>query len=318
MRLEEVTLLGPLRIPPMKPMILNKNKKTAIIIGLVLLILILSGLLFLFKKETSIISAKINNQEITPKDLDYQIKTDDCYGNKNQSSELALIKIINQLLEKEVLIAAFKIKITTQELEEKSAWIDANTKAPEILDCVKKVFGQDKKSYLNLYIRPTLVNPRLHSEFALALTIHQEEADRISSLKSELSQGKKLEDLSHYQKWEILKKTDLSGVRALQEAGVELAPNPLIDKVIKNLKPGEIWADIIEDDYSFQIVRFLKEDQEKYYLDGIVIPKKSFDSWFQDYVKNNVKIEIFDQEILNKIKTQYPDIWWLNYDVYRG
>jgi len=260
-------------------------------------------LIFLFflalNQENSSLIAQINNQKITQKDLDYQIKVDSCYGLKNQAQEPALIEIINKFFEEQVLNSAFENKISDKELEKKAEWVDKNTKAPEILECVKKVFGEDRKKYLDFYIKPTLVNPRLHLEFSLSPRIHQREIEEIKAIKKDLDTGKKLEDFSNYQKWEIPKDTDFP-------------TDPLVDKVIKNLKLGQVWLNIIKDDFSYKIVRLLEEDKEKYYLDGVIVQKMAFDPWFQDYVKRNIKIEILDQELLTGIKTNHPNLWWVS------
>jgi hypothetical protein len=38
--------------------------------------------------------------------------------------------------------------------------------------------------------------------------------------------------------------------------------------------------------------------------------KKNFYDWFKNYVKENVKIKIIDEELKEKFKKRYPNIWW--------
>jgi len=117
-----------------------------------------------------------------------------------------------------------------------------------------------------------------------------------------------LKELKEYQKATTSKtnkeKIDIGGY------SFDTPEDPFISKVLSKLKKGKIFPDIVEDDYSFKIVRLIDEDKDNYYWDGVVIAKKNFDDWFKNYVKENVKVKIFDKELEKKFKTRYSDIWW--------
>jgi len=255
----------------------------------IVLCLCLSFFLFLSFFQDNLV-AQIGKEKISEKDIEYQIAIEKCYSEREISKDVALIQLKNKFLEKEVLRMAFGVEPDDTVLEEKAKWVDKNTKAPEILDCVKSVFGNDRKNYLRLYIQPTLVNPKLHSLFSQSEEIHKDKIERIKQIYEEVKNGKDLKNFSEYNTFEIEKQIQTSEL--FEEKGVEFQENPLIKKVIKNLEAGEIWDDIVEDDYSYQIIRFLKEDDEKYYCDGTVVEKKLFDEWFDNFVNENIEVSL--------------------------
>mgnify|MGYP000936766789 CR=1 FL=1 len=275
---------------------------------------ILGAIIFLMPKHKNILPfvsggiAAVGTESIDKKTIDYQIKVDKCYGSENQSEGVALIKIINNLLEKEVLLSAFDIKITEKDLEDKSGWVDTNTKAPDILKCVKEVFGNDRKNYLALYISPTVVNPTLYNNFYFSPEIHKEELNEIKEIKAKIDSGQRLEDFPNYSSLEVPKEITLPDTL---EPYQDQFKESVLSKVVKQLKPNQIWPEIIEDEYSYMIVRLLKEDENQYYLDGVTVAKKEFDPWFKDWVTRNIKIFVFDSQIAQDLKTNYSQIWWV-------
>ncbi len=48
-------------------------------------------------------------------------------------------------------------------------------------------------------------------------------------------------------------------------------------------------------------------------MDGIVVPKRPFDEWFREQVKNNIVIHIKDKELMKKLKEEYSHVFWVNY-----
>ena len=119
-----------------------------------------------------------------------------------------------------------------------------------------------------------------------------------------------LPTLAGYDTFRIGRKQDTT----LKISGYEMpvGENPFIEKVLKKLKPGELWDNIVEDDYSYKIVRFLGENDTNYIWDGVVIPKRNFDDWFRDYATKHIKIEIYDAAIKEAFLKKYPNLWWRN------
>lgn len=263
----------------------------------------ISGSIFLENYGTI---AKIGESEIKEKDILNYIKIKKCYGI-DESKNKALIEIINNNLEQEVLYKEFGLKPKISDFKNEAERIDKSSKAPEIISCIKKSLN-DTENYFKLYISPLLINAKLHEKFSLSPSIHKEEINKINEYFNQIENGAKFEKFTEYRRFNILKENDSTPVS--QENKIYFNNN-LVENVIKNLKPDEIWPKIIEDDHSYQIIRLIKEDKTFYQIDGIIIPKKSSDPWFQNYVKNNIKILILDEKLSKEIKKDFPDLWWL-------
>jgi hypothetical protein len=255
--------------------------------------------------------ALINNINIYRKELllFYQVQKN-CYKNENISKEEVLAMLIRDKLEFSVLKKKYNLEHEKSILTEKAKWIDKNTRAPEILKCTKNTyFPFYKKYYLEDIVKPTLVNPKLHFTFSQDREIHKEEIAKIEELMKKVKNNPEiLKSFKEYTKATTSKRKE----EKIEIGGYsfDVPEDPFISKVLLKLKKGEIFPDVVEDDYSFKIVRLIDEDKENYYWDGIIIMKKNFEDWFKNYVRENVKIKILDKELKEKFKNRYPDIWW--------
>jgi hypothetical protein len=251
----------------------------------------------------------LEGEILTKRDIDYKIKVEQCYGAK-WSYEQSLINLIDSFLQQAVLKKMFNLEPSLVDLMDSAKNIDKNTKAPEILKCVKRVFGNKTNYYLRLYVRPVLINYKLHQTFSFSEKIHQQEIAKIEQIRQEINEGKDLREFKEYKQFEVDKQKDIPDL--LKEADIQFSEDYLVVEVLQKMSKGEIWPNIIADDYTYQIIRLLNEDEGKYYCDGVMVNKKSFDSWFRDYVGQNIKIEIKDKDIEKKIKQDYPQLWWVD------
>jgi hypothetical protein len=233
-----------------------------------------------------------------------------CYNDENISKEEALAMLIRDKLEISVLKKKYNLEPEKSVLTQKAKWIDKNTRAPEILKCTKNTyFPFYKKYYLEDIVKPTLVNPKLHFSFSQDREIHKEEIAKIEEIMKKVKNNPEiLKSFKEYIKATTSKireeKIEIGGY------SFDVPEDPFISKVLSKLKKGEVFPNIVEDDYFFKVVRLIDEDKENYYWDGVIIKKKNFDDWFKNYVIENVKIKIIDEELKEKFKNRYPDLWW--------
>lgn len=96
----------------------------------------------------------------------------------------------------------------------------------------------------------------------------------------------------------------------------ESLPNPLIEKVLKHLKLGGIWTDIIEDDQSYLMLKLLSENDSVYHCGVIRRAKLGFDTWFKEYITQHVPIVFYDKKFLDDLKMIYPELSWLRFARY--
>ncbi|MCD6595324.1 hypothetical protein J7L68_06595 [bacterium] len=254
--------------------------------------------------------ARVGVVEINREDLTLQ-KTvyEKCYGQADKDSTEVLAELISNALEKAVLKAKYEIEPPESVMAEKEKWIDKNTKAPEIWRCKKKIYGENKEALYRDIISPILVNQKLHGMFSQDTLIHKSGRDSIAKIfKKVMEFPESLETIAGYDTFRMPKQVSID--KTLLKSGVEFVPDPIIDKVLVHLKPGEMWQNIVEDDYSYKIVRLLSENDSSYLCDGIILPKRSFDEWFRKYAIENIDIEIYDDYLKKSLIEKYPDLWW--------
>jgi len=252
----------------------------------------------------------VGSVEIYREDLMLQ-KTvyEKCYKQENKDSIEVLAELIGNALEKSVLKAKYGMEPPETIMVEKEKWIDNNTKAPEIWQCKKEIYGGNKDALYRNIISQILVNQKLHGMFSIDTLIHKQERDSIVRMfKKAMEFPKNLRTIAGYDTFQIPKR--VSAYKTLLKSGAEFVPDPIIDKVLVHLKPGEMWQSIIEDNYSYKIVRLLSENDSSYVCDGVIVRKKSFDKWFREYAIENIDIEIYDDYLKKSLLEKYPDLWW--------
>jgi hypothetical protein len=280
--------------------------KKFLVFIIVLIFLIFFFFIYYDEKVALIDSISIYKKELF---LFYNIQKN-CYKNEKISKEEALAMLIRDKLELSVLKKKYNLEPEKSVLIEKAKWIDKNTRAPEILKCTKNTyFPFYKKYYLEDIVKPTLVNPKLHFLFSQDREIHKEEITKIEEIMKKVKNNPEiLKSFKEYTKATTSKRKE----EKIEIGGYsfDVPEDPFISKVLSKLKKGEVFSNIVEDDYSFKVVRLIDEDKDNYYWDGVVVMKKNFEDWFKNYVKENVKIKIIDKELREKFKNRFPDLWW--------
>ena len=81
-------------------------------------------------------------------------------------------------------------------------------------------------------------------------------------------------------------------------------------KYIKKLKSGEIYPEIIDDNYSFLIIKLIRMNKNRYFIERISIDKPDFDAWFKCQAVK-IPIKISDGVIKRELLSQYGNVWWV-------
>ena len=231
-----------------------------------------------------------------------------CRMKPRKDTTEVLAEIIRDALEKATLQKFYGIAPPESVLKQKAKRIDRDTKAPEMLACIKSIYGSDKDAYLRNVVEPILVNNKLHSLFAIDSLVHARERDSAAAIMKNVKSHKiPLSSVAGYDTFRTPKIPQNERINQYIQTDLK---NPLVEKVLKNLGEGEIYSDIVEDDLSYKIIRLIGESDSDYVWDGIVISKNPFDEWFKDYVLNNISIEIYDTSLKRKFYEKYPDLWW--------
>jgi hypothetical protein len=276
---------------------------------------------FCLKKGVSLgiegqkIVAMVGTTSITVKQISYKIGIEQAYGNEEITPEAALISLINDGIELETA-AMYKVVVSEDEINSFKRYVDENTKAPEILQKVKLVFSDDQPSYEQIYLAPKIINQKLRDFYSKNEEIHEKEKTLIEKAHSLVFSGKTFQEAAEACglksiMFDLKEKENSvpSGLQKYADEDDRPLKNPLVS-ILETLSAGEVYKNIIEDDYSYRVIRLLGKTDHKYSVEAITVNKKFFDEWFQEQAAK-IKIEVTDTELKTSLKTKYPDIWWV-------
>ncbi len=80
--------------------------------------------------------------------------------------------------------------------------------------------------------------------------------------------------------------------------------------ILEALSIGEIYKNIVEDDYGYRVVRLKGRDGSKYSVEAIAVKKRPFDVWFKTHAAK-ILIKILDKELQREIASKHPNVWWV-------
>jgi hypothetical protein len=260
--------------------------------------------------------ASIGSVNITRQIIQYRIATEEAYGNTGLTNISGLIMLTNDAIEFE-LAKKYNQQALPDEIEQFKQHADATSKAPDILKKIKNAYGQDIASYDFWFISPKIVNRKIRDYFSSNKEINQATLNRIKPAFKQVKSGKKMKELSkslnlNYAVDSIpLKPLDMTP--ALQNYPDASLPfeNPML-KYVKQMKVGEVYPEIIEENYSFLIIRLLNFNQNRYLIERISIPKLDFDSWLKKEAET-IPIIIYDPQVKQELLSKYSNLWWVSY-----
>ena len=253
--------------------------------------------------------AMVGHTAITVKDISYRLKTEQAYENLGATEEVALISVINDAIEHEVALLN-GVVATREETEALRKYSDEHTKAPEILEKVKMAFGDDSASYERLFLAPKIINRKLRQFYSRSPEIHKSERESIEKAYSLVSSKKPFQETADQLGLEF-KTLEVGTQNTSSTQGAERSPDASLIPLVERLSPGDICRSIIEDDYSYKVIRFKEKKDKKYQVEAITVYKRPFDEWFRQEAEK-IRIEILDAELRRSIREKYPNLWWLS------
>lgn len=304
-------------------MITNSNIsiKKILIGAIITSILVIVGFLTYNSQQSKVPQVKnyafVGDITITDADIAAKIKLENAYGNLQITQEEALVALLSQFLEQAVAKKS-QIIVTDKELADLDQYVIQNSKAPEILQNIKTNLSDS--AYKRIYLAPKIVNNKLHEFYNENQDLHKETKTAIEKANAEIQSGKSFAlvaqetGLTYGTSSLPLFAGDLGIPGALQpyfSSTNELFPEDPTMKIVKTLSIGETYKDIVEDAYSYQIIRLIsKQDDKKYLIEFVSADKKSFDAWLKEEVAN-INIKIQNSALRDAVKSKYPDVWWL-------
>lgn len=262
--------------------------------------------------------AKVGRTWITSTDLGLWMAVEKAYGNDHITREGALVALVNDCLALEVA-KRVNMAPTQEDITALSQHADEHSKAPEILDRVKGVFGKDRASYEHLYLAPKVVDRKLHYYHSRNREIHAAQVALIEQAHALVLAGKSFKDTAqalglHYMNRTYGDEQDEKGElpAVLQQyftQGGATQHDPLM-AIFETLAEGEIYKNIIEHDRAFQVLRLLEKQGSSYRIEAIIVAKRPFQEWFEGEA-SAVKISVLDPALAAGIVFRYPTVWWV-------
>lgn len=265
-------------------------------------------------KQNNELIAIVGQTLITTKDIKYRLGIEKAYGKNNTDSIEALMMLINDAVEQEV---ARKVNMlpTPQEIAAMDKHATTTSKAPEILSNVKKVFGDDTKSYRRIYLVPKIVNIKLHGFFSKDQKIHRgarlsiEKAFQLVSKGMPLKQAAQETNLQYSIYEDEPNKIPDQLARVI---GKQTQEEDSLKRIINSLKVGEYYKEIIEDDYGYRIIRLIGRTGNKNKIEQIIARKAPYDDWFR-LMARDIPISVNDESILKELKKRYSVVEWIRW-----
>lgn len=217
-----------------------------------------------------------------------------CYGPGALTSRRAgFMRLLEAAILEEILSRQAARPITRADYDKESARIDAETRAPDILACVKKHFGGGGPRYERIFVRPILAQ-RFIREYVKGSPAVQAAAFALrDGALADIAKNKAFKEIG------AARGLAWSTAAYASEEGASAAPfeAAFIDGHLKFLKPGEVAPAPIEDETAIKFVRLMKIEGKKYYFETLAVAKLTTEDYLKSVKKLPVRIN--DRELLD-------------------
>lgn len=211
-----------------------------------------------------------------------------CYGEEAITSRKAgFMRMYEAAILEEVLNRQAKSPVKTEEYDAEVARIDRETRAPDILGCIKKYFGGDGPRYRRVFIRPILVQRDIREYVRNSLEVQAGAYGLRDGILKDIDNKKVFKDIGAARG--VTYSTSTYAIEEDTAAPVAMEPwkrwSPFeaafINEHLKDLKPGEVKAAPIEDDANIKFVRLISITGKKYYFETLSLPKISTEEYLR-------------------------------------
>jgi hypothetical protein len=242
------------------------------------------------------IAARVGEVIITTEDITYRQEVTTVRSGEPSPAHLVLLQLLEEALMAEVG-RAHGVVVSDDMLAAEAIRVQQTSRDPESLSVIRAVFGDDEDSYRRLLLQPILVNQLLHARFSLGHDIQAEPLARAYELLAAAQvDSASLAALAEsyggeYRQMKVRNGRLLSDEQPdKDQISVDFADYNLewpdydrqfAEQVLEGLETGQLHPKVVEDRHNFMVVRLLSRDGQDALLESVVIPKLSFDPWFQ-------------------------------------
>lgn len=246
--------------------------------------------------------ASVGNGVVSGQDIADWQAAQGCYGEDAITSRKAgFMRMYEAAILEEVLNGPAKRPIRTEEYDAEAARIDRETRAPDILACIKKYFGGDGPRYRRVFIRPILAQRGIREFVKNSPEVQARAYSLRDGILKDIARKKAFRDIGADRG--VAYSTSTYAIEEDTAAPAALEPwrrwSPFeaafITEHLKDLRPGEAKAKPLEDDAAIRFVRLIGVDGTKYYFETLSLPKITT----EDYLKLTPRLpaRINDKEL---------------------
>jgi len=251
---------------------------------------------------------RIGGIPVTEIDLSYRSRVSEVYYPGSGKRYVALAQLVKGYLAFEVL-KDLGVPTDNAALEREAARIDGSTKAPEVLAKIKAVYGEDRRGYMDTFVRVVYGERGLYNEvFLKSAAIHQETrrlaAEFLAEAKGAPSSFAEIAKKRGLTAGTLRVSLDNGIVREGERkekpsagaapAGVEQARRIL--ESAGRVRPGEVVPDLIEWQEGDQVLRVLRKEGEATLVESVNVPKRAYEDWFWENA-SKVRVTIDDKAL---------------------
>lgn len=304
-----------------------KNNPSEILVAVILVVVIMAPtrLTASDKNETSResrgnSSVAVLSDEIiiAERDISDWQSSQACYGKTALTSrKAAFIRQLETEIFEEIYRTKTNKKISAEDYEKEAERIDAETRAPQVLACIKSHFGKDRERYYKVFIKPTLVSRYLRDYVKTDATV-QAMAYRSRDMVMKDINEKDFRNIAveagiKYSTAEYSLAADVAiEAKTPFVSPWSLFETAFIEKYLKDLKVGQTRREPIEDERTICFVRLTGVAGEKYRFEELTIDKLSFEGYLKTLKK--ISCAIKDESLKNWTKgiKGNPVLWVLD------
>jgi hypothetical protein len=251
---------------------------------------------------------RIGGIPVTEKDLSYRSRVSEVYYSGSGKRYVALAQLVKGYLAVEIL-KDLGDPTDNAALDREAARIDGSTKAPEVLAKIKAVYGEDRKGYMDTFVRVVYGERVLYNDvFLKSAAIHKETRRQAAEFLAEATGAP-----SSFA--EIAKKRGLTAGTLrisldngiVREAGRKegrpagAAPTGVgqARRIIESagkVRPGEVLPDLIEWQEGYQAIRVLMKEGEATVVESVSVPKRAYDDWYWEKA-SKIPVRIDDKAL---------------------
>lgn len=232
-----------------------------------------------------------------------------CYGPDAIASRKAgFMRLLEAAIAEQALRTQGGPAPAPGDLENEAERIDRETRAPEILGCIKRAFGAGRKQYLTIFVRPVLIETRLREFLPKDRKVQAGPHKAVAQALAAMAKGESFETAAKAAGMDV--STWTYSLTAPATAQIEPAPGAMpwspyeanfIQEHLRPLAPLGTKKEPIESDYDIRLVKLLEAEGGRYTFASASARKATQEDWFKSLPK--MKLRIQDAELKSWVQS---------------